>query len=414
MNRFETLIQKHFEKCVLASFWLLGLCNNFAYVIMLSAANDILASNISNNNTNTTDNTNNGTNKYDCNHLSTGTILLADVLPGFIIKLISPFFAHKIAYQLKVFIIVLLNVSSFLLVSLISSYFDFQWLIFVGVGLASLSCCFGEVTFLSLSTFYDTNISLSGWSSGTGASGLIGSFAYAGLTSLGLKPNITILSMLFIPFLMLFSFLILPRSKNNNSSEITNEQEETSPLLVNTDNNNTAEKSETNILDILKPLIKFMIPLFLVYTCVYFINQGLFELLNFKDSFIKEHNLQYRWYNVVFQLAVFISRSSISYIKIKYLFIFPIFQLANVAVLLSQLFLGWIPSIWIVFFLIFWEGLLAGACYANVFDLISVRINKKDREISIAIASIASEAGIVLAGFTSIPTHNAICDFGKK
>ena len=70
--------------------------------------------------------------------------------------------------------------------------------------------------------FYDTNISFSGWSSCTGASGLIGSFAYAGLTSLGLKPNITILSMLFIPFLMLFSYLILPRS-NNNITEITNE-----------------------------------------------------------------------------------------------------------------------------------------------------------------------------------------------
>ena len=123
-----------------------------------------------------------------------------------------------------------MNVLSFLLVSLISSYLDYQWLIFVGVGLASLSCCFGEVTFLSLSTFYDTNISLSGWSSGTGASGLIGSFAYVGLTSLGLKPRDTILSMLFIPFLMGFSYIILPfnnQKEDIDDNNLSSEQEET-------------------------------------------------------------------------------------------------------------------------------------------------------------------------------------------
>ncbi len=157
-----------------------------------------------------------------------------------------------------------------------------------------------------------------------------------------------------------------------------------------------------------------MLPLFLVYISEYFINQGLFELLYFKDSFIKEHKLQYRWYNVVYQLAVFISRSSISLIKIKFLFIFPIFQLGNVLILLSQIFFGWMPSIWILFVLIFWEGLLGGACYVNVFDMISIKIDKNVREVSIGIASIAIEAGIAFAGFISIPTHNAICDLGRK
>ncbi len=76
MNIFETLWINHFKKLVVISFWLLGLCNNFAYVIMLSAANDILSSK---NDTNSTVSTNT-TNKYDCNDLSTGTILLADIL----------------------------------------------------------------------------------------------------------------------------------------------------------------------------------------------------------------------------------------------------------------------------------------------------------------------------------------------
>ena len=44
-------------------------------------------------------------------------------------------------------------------------------------------------------------------------------------------------------------------------------------------------------LSLIRPLLKYMIPLFLVYFAEYFINQGLFELLYFKNSF--EHEVQY-------------------------------------------------------------------------------------------------------------------------
>ena len=36
MKSLEQLWFNHFKKCVVISYWLLGLCNNFAYVIMLS------------------------------------------------------------------------------------------------------------------------------------------------------------------------------------------------------------------------------------------------------------------------------------------------------------------------------------------------------------------------------------------
>ncbi len=44
---------------------------------------------------------------------------------------------------------------------------------------------------------------------------------------------------------------------------------------------------------IVRSLLKYMIPLFFVYFAEYFINQGLFELLYFRDSSI-EHKSQYR------------------------------------------------------------------------------------------------------------------------
>jgi battenin len=76
-------------------------------------------------------------------------------------------------------------------------------------------------------------------------------------------------------------------------------------------------------------------------------------------------NLFKSWYNVVYQAAVFVSRSSIRLVKIKFLYIFPIFQVLNVAIALSEVFLGYFPGIWLAFILIFWEGLLGGGCYVK-------------------------------------------------
>ena len=166
MKQLEKYWDIHYGKFVVISYWLLGLCNNFAYVIMLSAAHDILSPADKNNTNTTTNTTTNHTNKYACNDLSTGTILLADILPGITIKLLAPFFVHKIKYWQRVVVVVLFNTSSYLLVALTPS--EYKAVIFLGVCAASFSSSFGEITFLSLSTLYSRTLSISGWSSGTG------------------------------------------------------------------------------------------------------------------------------------------------------------------------------------------------------------------------------------------------------
>lgn len=204
MKILEKQWEKHYAKYVVVSYWLLGLCNNFSFVIMLSAADDLLKSskNSTSNSTIPPDqNTTNHTNKYDCNTLSSGTILLADTLPGIIIKLIAPFFVHHIKYSHRVCFIVIANILCFSLVALAPAD-GYQWLIFVGVMMASLASSFGDITFLSLSTLYPRSLSISGWGSGTGAAGLIGSFAYAFLMSIGFSPKVY-----FIFYLNLGHFL---------------------------------------------------------------------------------------------------------------------------------------------------------------------------------------------------------------
>lgn len=178
-DRLEKFWDKHYAKCVVVCYWLFGLCNNFAYVVMLSAAHDILSD--GKNSTNSTSNhttSGNHTNKYDCNEVSTGAILLADILPGITIKILAPFFVHRLKYSVKIGLVVIVNLMSYLIVA--STPSEYTALIFFGVCCASLSSSFGELTFLSMSSLYRRELSLSGWGSGTGAAGLIGSFGYAG------------------------------------------------------------------------------------------------------------------------------------------------------------------------------------------------------------------------------------------
>ncbi|XP_025832347.1 battenin-like [Agrilus planipennis] len=70
----------------LVAYWLLGLCNNYGYVVMLTAANDILSEESEEPSNNSTDNP-----ERECNYMSTGAILLADILPSLLIKITAPF-----------------------------------------------------------------------------------------------------------------------------------------------------------------------------------------------------------------------------------------------------------------------------------------------------------------------------------
>ncbi len=134
-----------------------------------------------------------------------------------------------------------------------------------------------------------------------------GSLGYAALTSTGVSPRHTILMMCFIPFLLGMSYALLPPVDNVESRPLINDDSSekgfanatTSPTYASA--NGTKARVFHLINDLgqklkqIPPLFTYMIPLFLVYFAEYLINQGLFELLYFKNAVIKEHTLQYRF-----------------------------------------------------------------------------------------------------------------------
>ena len=395
----------------LVSFWIFGLCNNFAYVVMLSAAHDILAEeeeetpalNSAQLNTTTTIPTTTHTSNLnisssnhtylECNTLSTGAILLADILPTLIVKLTFPFFLQRIPYSIKITLISLFALSSFVIVALAHTV----WLSIVGVVCASIGAGLGEITYLSLTTFYHINV-VSMWSSGTGGAGVAGAAVYAGFTSAGLSPRDSLLIMVTIPILMWLTYFFLltkPTTDDKSNAEGQGQAEDVKLSL----------KTKFSLIP---SLFKYMIPLTLVYFAEYFINQGLHELLYYNDIFLSKKE-QYRWYQVDYQIGVFISRSSVNFVQIKKLYALPILQFLNVAILLFQVFYRFIPTIWVILAIILWEGLLGGAAYVNTFYRMTKDIKPEHREYCIGIATLGDSIGIAIAGAVAIPSHKSIC-----
>ncbi|KAF6271348.1 CLN3 lysosomal/endosomal transmembrane protein, battenin [Rhinolophus ferrumequinum] len=263
-------------------FWLLGLCNNFSYVVMLSAAHDILRHQRAPGNQSLVDPDplpapHSNSSRFDCNSISTAAVLLADILPTLVIKLLAPLGLHLLPYSPRVLVSGACAAGSFILVAFSHSVVTSL----CGVVLASISSGLGEVTFLSLTAFYPRAV-ISWWSSGTGGAGLLGALSYLGLTQAGLSPQHTLLSMLGVPALLLASyfFLLTSPEPQDPGGEEEAERAARQPLMSSeAPEESKPDASPTLSLQerwtVFKGLLCYVIPLVLVYFAEYFINQGL-------------------------------------------------------------------------------------------------------------------------------------------
>ncbi|KJH42910.1 CLN3 protein [Dictyocaulus viviparus] len=109
-----------------------------------------------------------------------------------------------------------------------------------------------------------------------------------------------------------------------------------------------------------------MIPLSLIYMSEYLINQGVTQLIifNCSEGFHLNVNAQYRWYQVLYQFGVLLSRSSVSWFELStwMLLLLPVLQVS--------------PDV---------------------------------REFTLSVASLGDSLGINIAGFVAIPLHNVVC-----
>ncbi|KAI4737078.1 Rgp1-domain-containing protein [Aureobasidium sp. EXF-12298] len=322
------------DKRVVGSFWLFGLINNVLYVIILSSALDLVGPAV-----------------------PKSLVLLFDVVPSFLVKLTAPYYIHLVPYNLRILAFVALSSCGMLLVALSPSSTDPNAnnasisVKMLGVILASISSGGGELSFLGLTHFYGP-FSLAAWGSGTGGAGLIGSGAYVlATTAIGLSVRTTLLVFSFLPVIMLFSFFVLLPAKPSSHAYVAAAQEDVDPdtesllsdavdnphrpsspkLSQGPQSNETWHNLKANFLRAKSLFFPYMLPLLLVYVAEYTINQGVAPTLLFPlDQTPFEHYRSfYPIYNAIYQLGVFISRSSLPFIQIHALYLPSLLQCLN-------------------------------------------------------------------------------------
>lgn len=401
-------------------FYEIGLINNVLYVIILTAALDLVGPTV-----------------------PKGVVLLADVIPSFLLKLLAPYFIHAVPYPVRILVFVGLSAAGMLLIALTPSYMEGGSIAtkMAGVILASLSSGGGELSFVGLVHYYGP-FSLAAWGSGTGGAGLIGAGAYAlATTSFGLSVKATILASAGLPVFMLVSFfLILPLEPLQSHTEYKQvrtgdidaddadqvESEQTEGLLSENasvgggfpsydkgTSTSAWTKFEQNLSRARGLFFPFMLPLLLVYVAEYTINQGVSPTLLFplEQTPFAHFRAFYPTYNAIYQAGVFISRSSTPFLRIHNLYLPSFLQVLNLLVLTVHALYDFIPSVYIVFAIIFWEGLLGGLVYVNTFAEIRDTVPKEEREFSLSATTVSDSGGICIAGFVSMVFEVWLCNW---
>lgn len=383
------------NRLIFISFFGFGLLNNILYVIILSAAIDLVGT-----------------------QTPKAVVLLADILPAFIVKLLAPFFIHLIPYQLRIWALVGLSSIGMLIISL--SAIDSIGSKIFGITLASLSSGLGELTFLQLTHYFNELYSIGGFSTGTGMAGLGGSFVFLLLTNIfGLSTPITLLIFSIIPFgFIILFYCVLPKS-NSDSTIASISQYDPLPTSIdpNEEINSSSLSHVSKTVKEIKVLLRpYMIPLCSVYISEYVINQGitptlLFPLDELPSWLFKSFRDIYVVYGFLYQLGVFISRTSINFgIRFRNLYIFSILQFINVVILINQS-VNYFPfkTIWLLLVLILYEGFLGGFSYVNTFVSVSEESPIHKREFSMGVVGMSDSLGIVIAGVINYWLETKLC-----
>ena len=321
------------ERRIFLSFLLFGLINNILYVVILSAAIDLVGSST-----------------------PKAVVLLADIVPAFLIKVVAPFVIHLVAYKARLWCLVALSVVGMLIVSTGSgaNAGSVGFTVF-GICLALASAGLGEITFLLLTHFYNEKYSIGGFSTGTGAAGLLGSFVFMVMTNtLLISVRLVLILFAVVPLGFLFAYFVLLPSLIMAKDVVDYERLETTPNDSQQENvipsTFLVEPPETNFIahiwktvDDIKPLvIPFMIPLCSVYISEYVINQGvsptlLFPIEDLPKWLFSSYRDIYVVYGFLYQLGVFISRSSTIWgFRFKHLYLLSILQFANLLLTVVQ------------------------------------------------------------------------------
>lgn len=118
---------------------------------------------------------------------------------------------------------------------------------------------------------------------------------------------------------------------------------------------------------------------------------------------------QYRWLQVIYQVGVFVARSSLTLFSIKYIWALSLLQLLNLIFFTFQVLFMMVPTVWIIFIMVLWEGCISGFAAINTYNRVATELPIQYKSFGMSLTTVSSTLGVVFAGFLAIPIHNEIC-----
>ena len=358
---------------------------------------------------------------------------------GMFVRTLNTFYLENSSYRARILINTLLLIIGLVTVSL-STYVNF-YVAVLGVVFVGGSSSFGESVLLGYLKAFAPELS-GAWSSGTGMAGVGGSLFYLALFS-GAALSNEIIFMLLLPTAILYWFAFVYVEKTATKSEglgddgdndddenamysvlATSDQDMSlqNKSLISRDvadssgemsveyqsgtyeNDITAvdreeESTFRRTVRVLKGCGWLATQLLLVYFFEYVVSVGFAAIANKKQKHKNWfHDNSYELLAFCYQFGVLISRSSISFIKIRQVEILTFLQGCNFVIWLLHSFYFFIP-LEAQFPLMIFCGLLGGAMYVNVFYILLETnvVPSLDRELAINLTAIFINIGIVMA-----------------
>lgn len=371
--------KKHSASIIFMSkivLFFLGLLNNTGYVIVLSSASDMARR----------------FNQDNSMSLFSGCMVFFSVA----VKTFSSKFLLKVYHKIRIGIAlafflcgVTIIVAAFSINSFVMSLFGAMML---GMGSAfGDSCIQGFMKAFPSETFV-------GYSSGTGGAGIVGSFYYLFLKAYGFDPSHIFVYL--IPAYIIYFFLFFVLVKVKVSFDETNSLIEPKTEAVESKEASINVKLSISIIPhVLSKIYKYSI----YFGLVYFFEYSTFGYLadSATKKFKGESFLFKNLHQIVmcsYQVAVFISRSSLQLIKIKYLNLLCLIQ--------GIFFFMWIGfatfidlPVYALITIIFGVGLVAGFSYVNTIYTIlnDSTISKGEKEVCLNVNGMFADVGIILS-----------------
>jgi len=369
----------------LFAFYAFGALIYTVYSVIISGAQDILA----------------GT------FIPTAAVLVTNVGPYFLVTMIAPYFIHKVPYVVRIVAIYAFFTAGLFIIV----YAKEVYLKLVGICTTSLGAGIGEVSFFTLTAYYE-KVTVAAYSAGTGSGFILGPLYYTGLTTWScVSPNNAMLIMAGSPLLYLLCYAIMEK-KHSKAVKLDSTSEDSNG----TEPHTVTWKEKLSAAGHILPLV---IALFVAYVSEYVIIQSVITTMAFPNAPFPPR-VHYRYYIFIFLSGEFIARSYLAVIAslkpslvnvfaIRRIWILSLILMGQLVFFTLAAWYRFLHDVWIVFILIFGAGLGAGAAFTNAFVVVS-ETDAKFKEFSMGFATIGMGAGTFCAGVVGLLMEPVIRD----